>query len=133
MTSKKEFKKPHGNPCGSILFCMHPEIYISLRRHYPYQVKGFGHYHLSLSAPLISMRFYGVILAHRPLFVNSFTKYFYCKYLALSQSAAPITVANCESSGIIKFTPNFSSRPENVLVIDLSEVRFPVSTTFLIP
>ena len=105
---------------------------ISLRRHYPYQVKGFGHYHLSLSAPLISMRFYGGILTHLIDFVNSFAK-IYCSYFSLSQSAAPITVANCASSGIIKFIPNFSSSPTNVLVIDLSVVRLPVSTTFFIP
>ena len=43
---------------------------ISLRRHYPYQVKGFDLGHLSLAAPL-TIVFYAVIVARSFRFVNT--------------------------------------------------------------
>ena len=46
------------------------------------------------------------------------------------QSAAPITVPNCEFSGIIKFTSNISPSFKNVSVIGLIAVRFPVKIIF---
>ena len=64
-----EFKKPHEIRAVK----MDPKkASIFLRRHYPYQVKGFGSLHLSrtFSTPDLYAVFCEVILAHSPLFVN---------------------------------------------------------------
>ena len=55
---------------------------------------------------------------------------FYCK--DGSQSAAPMTVANCDPSGIRNLTPKVASNPSKIRVMEGSVVRLPVSTTFLI-